>query len=580
MGPNYDVNLTANSANIVSVTDTLFLANNQSAAALHLVANDFSQVGQAYVEIHSPAKALTPQGGTEQLSTDYVRRQMLPPGGQGNPFIDRFYLNHGGFVETGKYEIYYYIEDVETGNISPAQRSVVYMNLGPNEPPSPFELIAPASAAVIRTVGIFDWADAVDPEGHDLTYTLLMADDSGFTTFNGKPGVYRQEELGSSVAVADATAGLRDLGSYFWKVQAIDAFGAIRTSSQTHSFNTNNNNAPFGVLKGIVHSDQDFARLAGSAVTGSVGVFEYTVVAEINGEYVIILPPGLASVRGRQAGYVDRVVTSVEVPVSTTETPFVELNLALAIIEGGDGDGDGLPDEYEIANGLDPSNPADAGADLDGDGLTSLEEFARGTDPRDADSDDDGTSEGAEVGAGCNPKLNEVVVLLPILQMILSEDAPADDPGTSDADEDGLTAAQEAEFGTNPNVADTDGDGLQDGDEVSRGSDPLVADTEGDGVEDGDEVTAGTDPLDADSDDDRLNDGEEAALGTDPLLADTDEDGLLDGEELALRGNPLDPDTDRDGTSDGAEVAAGRDPTLNEAAALMPILKILLDDGP
>ena len=94
MGPNYDVNSTANSANIVSVTDTLFLANNQSAAALHLVANEFSQVGQAYVEIRSPAKAPTPQGGTEQLSTDYVRRQMLPPGGQGNPFIDRFYLKH------------------------------------------------------------------------------------------------------------------------------------------------------------------------------------------------------------------------------------------------------------------------------------------------------------------------------------------------------------------------------------------------------------------------------------------------------------------------------------------------------
>ncbi len=140
MGLNYDLNSTANSANIVSVTDTLFLANNQSAAALHLVANDFSQVGQAYVEIRSPAKALTPQGGTEQLSTDYVRRQMLPPGGQGNPFIDRFYLNHSGFVETGKYEIYYYVEDVETGNISPAQRSVVYMNLGPNKPPSPSNL--------------------------------------------------------------------------------------------------------------------------------------------------------------------------------------------------------------------------------------------------------------------------------------------------------------------------------------------------------------------------------------------------------------------------------------------------------
>ena len=40
-----------------------------------------------------------------------------------------------------------------------------------------------------------------------------------------------------------------------------------------------------------------------------------------------------------------------------------------------DGDGDGLPDDWEGARGLDPADPADGRADPDGDGYTNLEDW-------------------------------------------------------------------------------------------------------------------------------------------------------------------------------------------------------------
>jgi hypothetical protein len=45
-----------------------------------------------------------------------------------------------------------------------------------------------------------------------------------------------------------------------------------------------------------------------------------------------------------------------------------------------DSDADGLPDSWEVAHGLNATDPSDAVSDVDGDGLTALDEFLLGSD--------------------------------------------------------------------------------------------------------------------------------------------------------------------------------------------------------
>ncbi|NLA81121.1 MAG: hypothetical protein GX853_10345, partial [Chloroflexi bacterium] len=100
-----------------------------------------------------------------------------------------------------------------------------------------------------------------------------------------------------------------------------------------------------------------------------------------------------------------------------------------------DSDMDLIPDDVEIANGLNPYSAADAELDLDGDGLTNLEEFIIGTDMNNIDTDGD---------------------------------------GLTDFDEKHI-------FGTNPLLADTDGDGVPDDVELENNMDPLTPALAGNG---------------------------------------------------------------------------------------------------
>ena len=103
------------------------------------------------------------------------------------------------------------------------------------------------------------------------------------------------------------------------------------------------------------------------------------------------------------AGVVTAVSSGTVLISALNEGALGLLRLQVALTSG-DSDGDGIPDDVETANGLNPNDPTDAALDPDGDGLTNKQELIDySTNPQVADTDGDGVRDGLEVETGSNP---------------------------------------------------------------------------------------------------------------------------------------------------------------------------------
>jgi hypothetical protein len=315
--------------------------------------------------------------------------------------------------------LYFFVEDSETGMVSPMMiSSSLYRQKAGNAPPGPVTLISPADNSDGPAPFALDWSDVSDPEGDPIRYTLEVSTDAGFSNI-----VYIQADLTRSYTIIEEQAELVDLTGYYWRIKSIDAFGGISTSNNFR-FIYKLLKVPPGLIKGIIYSDADYARLSSATVNAGSNLVTWT---DVNGEYLMVINAGLASIMTSQAGYYDVVLDSIVIPGGGV----VELNVAMSQIMDSDNDGilddqddfsdnpaaaldtdgdgqpdewnagcdtacqsgsgltldfdddnDGMTDEYEAANGLDPLVD-DASGDLDEDGYSNLEEYEAGTNAND-----------------------------------------------------------------------------------------------------------------------------------------------------------------------------------------------------
>ena len=254
-------------------------------------------------------------------------------------------------------------------------------------------------------------------------------------------------------------------------------------------------------------------------------------------------------------------------------------NIALIDPGNNDSDFDGIPDGWEYAYALDPTDPTDALLDPDADGLNldleqnsffeqdwnNLDEFRYqpttesgypGTDPRDPDTDKDGLNDGMEF-FGFYYGLTEFGCHYIIEQEYVCEENNA-------AETYLLSGGTDSPLDATNN--DTDGDGMPDGWEIQNRRwvgtsftggnnwtlDPLrpddaLWDADGDGLSNICEFAWGQIYLEAlsgnllESHGESIESVENNWNTMDPNNVDSDGDTLPDGWE-ALENNPLDPD--------------------------------------
>jgi len=403
VGVTYDVNSAENPAEILEVTESLFLDASASSAQMWARTNDPSQVITVWMEIRSPSTILSPGTSTNQLKLDITPNLFM----ELNTDSSRWEKTYDSFIESGKYEIYYYAKDVETGNISPMERSVVYKAKANNKPPRSFNLLEPDNGDEVRTVLPLVWNTSIDPDGDPVTYTVKISEDPDFASIK-----HRVEGITQNYCFMGAEAELADLTpAYYWHVIAIDTYGAERYSSETRSFHTDNTNGILGFLVGIVVNK--FGQVIGGA---NVETLEASTTTCDSGLYTLSLQSGTYDVSVTAPGYFPE-IERVEVVAQK------EVNQTFVMRFQADSDDDGLPDDVEAILGTKPDDP-----DTDNDGIQdgtelgyTLDDIGPDTDtnifqpdldpstitnPLRADTDEDGMSDGEE-DANHNGRVDE-----------------------------------------------------------------------------------------------------------------------------------------------------------------------------
>ncbi|MBF0159468.1 MAG: hypothetical protein HQL58_08070 [Magnetococcales bacterium] len=277
---------------IGTATTTLLWARDNSSTAT-------PNAGAAWVTILAPNAQPASSSGNFQVSID------LPTGNMNyNVAQQRWEINSkdiagfGGFIQPGRYQLQYNLRDAETGEIATPVMGNIYKGKAGNSAPGAVTLQAPSATGEVSRVGLFNWSDAVDPNGDAVSYNLIISSDQA-----GSMVVYRQDNLELSRTVIDFN-DLLEKGSYWWQVETVDFYGK-RSASSVRAFSLTFQNDIPAILQGVVYNNSDYSTLAGATIKLNGQVISNS---ESDGSLAALLASGSGTLTIEKDGYKTKTV--------------------------------------------------------------------------------------------------------------------------------------------------------------------------------------------------------------------------------------------------------------------------------
>jgi hypothetical protein len=320
-------NATDNPADIKETTPMQALSTTSTSTTLWLKANVNGRVGAAWLRVRRPGATATSGNGQSIISMDSVNMTYKPG-------LGRWEATYSNLTTPGAYMVYYYTRDNLSGAVSPMVRSFVYKGKSGNSSPGTFSLTSPTNGASVNSYLGLTWGASSDPDHDTVTYTLSIATDQAFTS-----EVFHREGISEQLLVLPASF-LADHTTYYWRVTAVDPYGAQRLCSQSRSFTVNNATNPIpGYIKVYVEDGVTGLPISGVAITingtnaGATLPDGVLLVSRPDGTYTVGV-----SATGYPAGSAQATVTAGKetvVIITLTGTTYYPLTVNLTGTGGG-----------------------------------------------------------------------------------------------------------------------------------------------------------------------------------------------------------------------------------------------------
>lgn len=359
---------------VTHVAGTIFLSEGESSTDLWARVDNNTRLRTIWAEVKPPYYSPVDPGGSGQAEMSLPKTVSVTYNSDKNRYE---WDDLGVFSEPGIYQVFYFAKDDVTENVSPLMETRVYKAMPGNSPPEPFALTAPADKETLLTTLVLDWEDTTDPNGGSFRYTALISRDDN--TFSNP---IRIEGLAYSTCLVSPNDGIEDLKTYYWKVQAIDEYGA-KQETGVRVFHTNNTNPAWpGWIKGHVYDSITGQAIINAVV--SIGGAGIDLGTQMGGYYLGEVPAGTYTITAAVNGY--NAMSYSGVVLSSGGLVSKDFGLSsITTSTRGDINGDGKTDLVDgiialkviariDSTGLIRSEYATSGADVNGDNRIGMEE--------------------------------------------------------------------------------------------------------------------------------------------------------------------------------------------------------------